>query len=155
MEYNPLRLVVGRVRCAPVVRFNSNSLQASTSESGDICILYDHWSVLVVGFAALQMIPDSVKQTIIMDQLVGFDAILFPSDGRPPHLVQLMTSPMTTPTPATVGTPRLPHPEVHMEYIAEGLGPRAWRYHVIADVQVGHHGSLLTLSTSSSRLSMA
>jgi hypothetical protein len=25
---------------------------------------------------------------------------------------------------------RMPHPEVYMDYIAEGLGARAWRYHV-------------------------
>lgn len=68
-----------------------------------------------------------------MDQLTAFDAILFPSDGRPPHLVALMTSPMTVPVHQASHThqhPRMPHPEVYMDYIAEGLGPRAWKYQV-------------------------
>lgn len=25
---------------------------------------------------------------------------------------------------------RMPHPEVHMDYIAKGLGPRSWRFQV-------------------------
>lgn len=68
-----------------------------------------------------------------MDQLVSFEALLFPSDGRNPHMVALMTSPMSVPDPhAPYSTlpSRMPHPEVYMDYIAEGLGPRAWHYHV-------------------------
>lgn len=68
-----------------------------------------------------------------MDQFTSFDAILFPSDGRPPHIVSLMTSPMTMPGHhASYTTPpsRMPHPEVYMDYIAEGLGPRSWKYQV-------------------------
>ncbi|KAG5352809.1 hypothetical protein C0989_000354 [Termitomyces sp. Mn162] len=91
-----------------------------------------------------------------MDPTYTYDAILFPSDGkelvrcyrplfltsqlgRQPSLVRLMT--------------RIPHPEVYMDYvreipplmahhliryctyicmqIAEGLGPRAWKYHLV------------------------
>jgi hypothetical protein len=68
-----------------------------------------------------------------MDQIAAFDAILFPSDGRPPHLVSLMTSPVAgSPHHLPQGGPtRLPHPEVFMDYIAEGLGPRAWKYHLV------------------------
>jgi len=29
------------------------------------------------------------------------------------------------------GPTRMPHPEVYMDYIAEGLGARAWRYHLV------------------------
>jgi hypothetical protein len=65
-----------------------------------------------------------------MDQLVSFDAFLFPADGRAPHLVQLMTSPVTMQASPDDETSRVPHPEVHMDYIAEGIGHRAWRYHV-------------------------
>ena len=68
-----------------------------------------------------------------MDQMLAFDAILFPADERPPHLVSLMTSPLTTPInnpaePYRCG--RMPHPEMYMDYIAEGLGPRSWRFQV-------------------------
>lgn len=68
-----------------------------------------------------------------MDQLVSFEALLFPSDGRHPHMVALMTSPasMQDPLAPYSGLPvRLPHPEVYMDYIAEGLGARAWNYQV-------------------------
>lgn len=68
-----------------------------------------------------------------MDQLVSFEALLIPSDGRNPHMVPLMTSPTSMPdayAPHSGLPVRLPHPEVYMDYIAEGLGPRAWNYHV-------------------------
>ncbi|KAJ7499339.1 hypothetical protein FB451DRAFT_1334787 [Mycena latifolia] len=62
-----------------------------------------------------------------MDQLIPYQAILFPTDGRPPSVVQLMTSPTHYgPNPG----PRMPHPEAHMDYIAEanGLGgAKPWR----------------------------
>ena len=63
--------------------------------------------------------------------MLEFDAMLFPSDGRAPHLVKLVTSPMLGPDPHSLNSqqPRMPHPEVHMDYIAE-LGSRAWKYHV-------------------------
>ncbi|KAL4264197.1 hypothetical protein AB1N83_004563 [Pleurotus pulmonarius] len=69
-----------------------------------------------------------------MDQMSTFEAILFPSDGRPPHMVSLMTSPMTMPAhhaSYTCNPSRMPHPEVYMDYIAEGLGPRAWKYQLV------------------------
>jgi len=69
-----------------------------------------------------------------MDQLTAYDAIFFPSDGRPPSIVQLMTSPITIPahhTSCTTVPSRLPHPEVYMDYIAEGLGARAWKYQLV------------------------
>ncbi|KAJ3989598.1 hypothetical protein F5890DRAFT_1430995 [Lentinula detonsa] len=71
-----------------------------------------------------------------MERIVNFNAILFPSDvGRPPTIVQLMTSPMTLPghhaQSYTLNPSRMPHPEVHMDYIAENLGPRAWKYQLV------------------------
>ncbi|KAF9076622.1 hypothetical protein BDP27DRAFT_1284522 [Rhodocollybia butyracea] len=69
-----------------------------------------------------------------MEQIVNFDAILFPADGRSPSLVQLMTSPMTTPThhaSYTQNPSRMPHPEIHMDYVAENLGPRSWKYQLV------------------------
>ncbi|KAG6332121.1 hypothetical protein ID866_6966 [Astraeus odoratus] len=69
-----------------------------------------------------------------MDQLTAFEALLFPSDGRNPHMVALMTSPSTMQDPHAPysGVPvRVPHPEVYMDYIAEGLGHRAWKYHLV------------------------
>lgn len=61
------------------------------------------------------------------------DAILFPSDDRPPRLVSLATSPAGTtminpPAPYRCG--RTPHPEMFMDYIAEEFGTRAWNFHV-------------------------
>ena len=66
-----------------------------------------------------------------MDRMISYDAIVFPCDDRPPHVVSLMTSPL----PAPISNPaepyrcgRMPHPEIYMDYIAEGLGPQSWRY---------------------------
>jgi hypothetical protein len=71
-----------------------------------------------------------------MDLMQSFDAILFPADGRPPHVVSLMTSPASfnPNAPAQTGTARVPHPEVHMEYIADdpNINIRAWHYEVCA-----------------------
>ncbi|KAJ3550637.1 hypothetical protein NMY22_g354 [Coprinellus aureogranulatus] len=67
-----------------------------------------------------------------MDQMVYLNAILLPSDGRPPSLVELMLSPMAHPSnPASYANPPafMPHPEVFMDYIAE-IGARAWKYQV-------------------------
>ncbi|KAF9076830.1 hypothetical protein BDP27DRAFT_1209367 [Rhodocollybia butyracea] len=71
-----------------------------------------------------------------MEHIVNFNAILFPSDGRPPTIVQLMTSPMSFPgqhSSYTLQSSRMPHPEIHMDYIAENLGPRAWKYQATLD----------------------
>ncbi|KZV65506.1 hypothetical protein PENSPDRAFT_129913 [Peniophora sp. CONT] len=65
-------------------------------------------------------------------QFINFDAIHFPADGRPPQVVQLMTSPASyTGQEGAATGGRVAHPEVHMEYIAENLGPRAWAYQLI------------------------
>ncbi|KDQ64993.1 hypothetical protein JAAARDRAFT_28657 [Jaapia argillacea MUCL 33604] len=62
----------------------------------------------------------------------SFDAILFPSDGRPPTLVSLATSPVTVANNfASHVSTRMPHPEVFMDYIAEGMGSRGWQYHLV------------------------
>ncbi|KAJ3566968.1 hypothetical protein NP233_g6670 [Leucocoprinus birnbaumii] len=69
-----------------------------------------------------------------MADMERFDAILFPSDGRPPTVVSLMTSPVPySPHQGTYGnsTSRIPHPEVYMDYIAEKYGPRAWKCQLI------------------------
>ena len=71
-----------------------------------------------------------------MDLMQSFDAILFPSDGRPPHVVSLMTSPASFANPhipAQTNAARVPHPEVLMEYIAEDPNMRAWHYLVRFD----------------------
>lgn len=69
-----------------------------------------------------------------MDDLLSYDAMLFPVDGRQPHLVELMTSPVTQTDPQTgqlVLVSVLPHPEVHME-VVEREGQAAWRVQVNA-----------------------
>jgi hypothetical protein len=86
-----------------------------------------------------------------MDQLFPFDALVIPSDDRAPHLVRLMSSPMNLQSneePYRGG--RMPHPEVFMDYIAEGMGPGAWSFHVrylpvpinpsLAKTHVASHG---------------
>jgi len=70
--------------------------------------------------------------------MVSFDAILFPADERAPHLVPLMTS--GAPSFHPLGQPgshqplsamtQVPHPEMYMDFIAEGVGTRAWKHHV-------------------------
>ncbi|KIY45984.1 hypothetical protein FISHEDRAFT_66747 [Fistulina hepatica ATCC 64428] len=61
----------------------------------------------------------------------SFDAILFPADGRTPTLVQVMTSPVFYPGTYTLSSRRLPHPEVHMDYISKRDGPNAWKYQIV------------------------
>ncbi|EJF63048.1 hypothetical protein BD309DRAFT_849160 [Dichomitus squalens] len=62
-----------------------------------------------------------------------YDAIVFPADDRPPHVVPLMTTAVSLPTvyaePYRCG--RAPHPEVYMDYIADQLGSHAWQYHLV------------------------
>ncbi|EPQ59510.1 hypothetical protein GLOTRDRAFT_34002 [Gloeophyllum trabeum ATCC 11539] len=67
-------------------------------------------------------------------EMESYQAILIPSDGRPPSLVPLATSPVAITDPFSVQvtqTSRMPHPEVYMDYIAESLGSRAWQYHLV------------------------
>jgi hypothetical protein len=61
----------------------------------------------------------------------SFDAILFPADGRSPHIVKLMTTPASYADPYSTGSSdaRVPHPEIHMDFIAENV-PGAWQYQV-------------------------
>ncbi len=62
-----------------------------------------------------------------------FDAIVFPADDRPPHIVPLMISALSLPASSSAEPyrcGRAPHPEVYMDYIADQLGSHAWRYHV-------------------------
>jgi hypothetical protein len=68
----------------------------------------------------------------------GFDAVIwrYPVPGRrvPPTRVSLLASPVSFSNPhaqAQTSTARAPHPEVHMEYIAEDP-IRAWHYQVRA-----------------------
>ncbi|KZT26904.1 hypothetical protein NEOLEDRAFT_1177089 [Neolentinus lepideus HHB14362 ss-1] len=71
-------------------------------------------------------------------EMRSYQAILIPSDGRPPSLVPLATSPVAVADPFTAQptqTTRMPHPEVYMDYIAEALGARAWQYHWLLLIQ--------------------
>jgi hypothetical protein len=64
---------------------------------------------------------------------LAIDAILIPSDGhRHPCLVQLMISSVVRDSQSilTAQPLRVPHPEIHMDYIAEVAGKRTWGYHV-------------------------
>lgn len=73
-----------------------------------------------------------------MDPMLAFDAVLFPADDRPPHLVALMTSPLSMPIsnpPEPFRCGRVPYPEMYMDYIAEGLGPRSWRFKVVEQLE--------------------
>lgn len=67
--------------------------------------------------------------------MLTFDAIVFPADDRPPHIVPLMTTTLVVSAggaePYRCG--RVPHPEVYMDYIADQLGSQAWGYHVRTD----------------------
>ncbi|KAF7798401.1 hypothetical protein EIP86_009622 [Pleurotus ostreatoroseus] len=71
-----------------------------------------------------------------MDSLVSYGALIVPSDDRAPHLGSLMTSPLPfADAPARQAevyrAGRMPHPEILMDFIAEGLGPRGWRYQLL------------------------
>ncbi|KAJ2924948.1 hypothetical protein H1R20_g12150, partial [Candolleomyces eurysporus] len=68
-----------------------------------------------------------------MDQMIHLNAIMLPSDGRPPCIVELMLSPMAHPSdPSSYSNPPayMPHPEVFMDYVAE-IGSRAWKYQLV------------------------
>ena len=73
-----------------------------------------------------------------MDEMVSFDAILFPADERAPHLVPLMTSNASSVPPLGQSGSRppphpmakVPHPEMYMDFVAEVAGGRAWEHHV-------------------------
>ncbi|KAF8583982.1 hypothetical protein K439DRAFT_1184725 [Ramaria rubella] len=71
-----------------------------------------------------------------MNDITHTEAILFPADGRTPHLVQLMSSSVATPDPVTgrMVTRRIPHPQVHMNYIATNTPHRVWDHRVIANI---------------------
>ncbi|KAI0313833.1 hypothetical protein OF83DRAFT_1175304 [Amylostereum chailletii] len=71
-----------------------------------------------------------------MDRMYFFDAILFPTDGRPPHVVKRMASLAFYTNPqlfhaSVAGDALIPHPEIHMEYIAEVVGARGWNYQLV------------------------
>ena len=70
-----------------------------------------------------------------MADFVSYDALVIPSDERQPHIASLMTSSLVLANVPAAQTEvyragRMPHPEILMDYIAENLGPRAWRYQV-------------------------
>ena len=68
-----------------------------------------------------------------MDDLLQYDAILFPADGRPPHVVELPTSPVTQSDPQSgqaILISVMPHPEVYMDTIADDPRQQAWRVQV-------------------------
>ncbi|KAH9943006.1 uncharacterized protein BXZ73DRAFT_97072 [Epithele typhae] len=61
-----------------------------------------------------------------------FEAIFFPANDRSPTTVPLLTSNFVFQGPAAHEPPyragRLPHPEIHMDYIAD----RSWEYHTVS-----------------------
>lgn len=63
-----------------------------------------------------------------MNDITHTDAILFPADGRTPHLVPLMSSTVTSTNPTTgrATSRRVPHPQVHMNYIATNTPYQVW-----------------------------
>lgn len=63
-----------------------------------------------------------------MNDITHTDAILFPADGRHPHLVALMSSTVTSADPITgrMISRRVPHPQVHMNYIATNTPHQVW-----------------------------
>ena len=84
-----------------------------------------------------------------MVNLLSYDAILFPADGRTPHLVTLSASPVTeidVQTGQLVLMSALPHPEVHMDLIADNSNraTKAWRF----QVRPSHSASVMLLTDS-------
>ncbi|KAF8204832.1 hypothetical protein BJ912DRAFT_1052157 [Pholiota molesta] len=67
-------------------------------------------------------------------EFITFEAIVFPSDGRPTHCVSLMTSPGKGRDPCYPASKlpfRMPHPEIYMDYVPEELGVKAWKYQLV------------------------
>ena len=64
-----------------------------------------------------------------MNVIVNFDAFLFPADGKIPRIVKLATSsmPELDPQMADSQSSRMPHPELHMDFVAE-IGSQSWQY---------------------------
>jgi len=71
-----------------------------------------------------------------MDNITPSEALLFPADGRIPHLVQLTSSTMmsTNPTNGHTIVYRMPQPQVHMNYIATNTLDRVWDSRVITHI---------------------
>ncbi|KAJ3524965.1 hypothetical protein NM688_g8474 [Phlebia brevispora] len=70
-----------------------------------------------------------------MDTLISYDVLVIPSDdSRTPHLASLMTSPLEITDESSsrmaevYRAKRMPHPEILMDHIEKGIGPRAWRF---------------------------
>ncbi len=69
----------------------------------------------------------------VMTSYLSYDAILFPEDSRLPHLIELIASPVSQTdlrTGQLILNSVLPHPEVHMNNIANNVDGKAWRYQV-------------------------
>lgn len=68
-----------------------------------------------------------------MNPPLSYDAIVFPADGRPPHLVPLSITPVIHRDPFTGElelVSAMPHPEVFMDNIADDLDKRVWQWEV-------------------------
>lgn len=61
-----------------------------------------------------------------MDNITPSEALLFPADGRIPHLVQLTSSTMMSAIDGRTIVYRMPQPQVHMNYIATNTLDRVW-----------------------------
>lgn len=64
-----------------------------------------------------------------MGDFLSYDALIFPADGRKPHLVKLMASPDTSTDPCTGEATTVsvtPHPEIHMEKFSASSGQNSW-----------------------------
>lgn len=91
-----------------------------------------HTKLALSSTTTAQAEPSCIFRSL-MDQLYTTEAILFPADGRIPHLVSLMSSPINEPynIPGVGQVTRMPHPEIHMDRIADSLGYQAWSFHLI------------------------
>lgn len=71
-----------------------------------------------------------------MDNIPPVEALLFPADGRTPHLVELMSSIITNVDPMTgqVFQQRIAHPQVHMNYIASNTTHCVWESRIIRNI---------------------
>lgn len=72
-----------------------------------------------------------------MEKMASYEAIHFPADERSPHLVPLITSNATSfsshgesSQQPLLPIGKVPHPEMYMDFIAEGVGTLGWKTHV-------------------------
>ncbi|KAJ3556076.1 hypothetical protein NM688_g2231 [Phlebia brevispora] len=81
-----------------------------------------------------------------MDSIISYDVLVIPFDDCIPHLASLMTTPLEVASESCLHeaevyrAKRIPHPELLMDHVHVGLGPRAWRFQNLESLEGMNYG---------------